>query len=423
MLISEGSGDWRQPFIAYLDNGVLPDDKTEATRVVRKSSRYITLNQELYRRSYSYVLLRCITREEGQYVIQEIHEGNCGSHQASSTIIRKAKLLGYFWPTMKEDAASYVQTCHQCQIHGEKSHVPHAPQKSLMTGWPFSTWGIDIAGPMPEAVWKKKFVIVAIDHFSKWVEAIAVSTITPEKVIDFVWDHIVTRYGVPNDIISDNGSQFTSEKFRKFCEGLKIRNRFSSVAHPQTNGQTERMNKTLGDGLRKRLTEKKGAWPEELNNILWSYRTTPCRPTGETPFSLVYGVEAVVPVEIGAPSDRVKYYSEAENNINLRHHLDSLEERKDKAYVLMAAYKARIAKYHDKKVREVRLEEGDLVLRDAAASQSREGKGKLGANWEGPYKVIQAVGPATYRLSKMDGKELPRTWNIASLRKYYQVNP
>ena len=186
-----------------------------------------------------------------------------------------------------------------------------------MTGWPFVVWGIDIVGPMPEASKQRKFIIVAVDHFTKWIEAEAVSTITPERMIDFVQNHIITRFGIPKKIVSDNGTQFASKKFVEYCNRLKIENGFTSVAHPQANGQTEVMNRTIVLGLKKRLLEKKGNWPDELINVLWAHRTTPCRSTGETPFSLVYGVEAVILIDIGAPSSRIQFYSEKDNNINL----------------------------------------------------------------------------------------------------------
>ena len=197
---------------------------------------------------------------------------------------------------------------------------------------------------------------MAVDHFSKWTEAEAVNTITPEKMIDFVQNHIITRFGIPKKIVSDNGTQFASKKFVEYCNRLKIENGFTSVAHPQANGQTEVMNRTIVLRLKKRLLEKKGNWPDELINVLWAHRTTPCRSTGETPFSLVYGVEAVIPVDIGAPSSRIQFYSEKDNNINLKYHLDDLEERRERANILMAAYKAKVARYHNRRVRQIRLQ-------------------------------------------------------------------
>ena len=113
-----------------------------------------------------------------------------------------------------------------------------------------------------------------------------------------VWKNIVTRFGVPNTLISDNGMQFDSRAFRDFCRDLGIINRYSTPAYPQSNGQAEAVNKTILSGLKKRLDSAKGNWAEELPNVLWANRTTPHRSTGETPFSLTYEAEAVIPAKV-----------------------------------------------------------------------------------------------------------------------------
>ena len=109
----------------------------------------------------------------------------------------------------------------------------------------------------------------------------------------FVWKNIVSRFRVPDSLISDNGLQFDSKAFRTFCSDLDIKNRYSTPAYPQGNDQAKAVNKTILNGLKRRLGGAKGRWAEELPNVLWAYRTTPKRSTGETPFSLTYGVEVV----------------------------------------------------------------------------------------------------------------------------------
>ncbi|XP_016168883.1 uncharacterized protein K02A2.6-like [Arachis ipaensis] len=120
-----------------------------------------------------------------------------------------------------------------------------------------------------------------------------------------MWRQVITRFGIPKIIISDNGTQFTDKKFVEFLTGLGIKQKFSSVEHPQTNGQVESANKVILLGLKKRLDSKKGAWADELASVLWSYRTTEQSSTGKTSFRLTYGVDAVIPVEIGEPSPRL----------------------------------------------------------------------------------------------------------------------
>ncbi|KAI5337465.1 hypothetical protein L3X38_016736 [Prunus dulcis] len=146
---------------------------------------------------------------------------------------------------------------------------------------------------MPQGKGQVKYAVVAVDYFTKWVEAEPLATITAARIEEFVWTHICCRFGVPYAIITDNGRQFDSELFRQF---------FASPAHPKSNGQVEAINKIVKKLLKRQLDKAKGAWPEKLPEALWAIRTSYRTSTGETPFSLAFGSEAVVPVEIGEPS-------------------------------------------------------------------------------------------------------------------------
>lgn len=276
-------------------------------------------------------------------------------------------------------------------------------------------------GPFPTSTAQKKFVIVAIDHFTKWVEVEAVPTITKARIQHFFWKEIICRFGLPHTLITDNGKQFDNEKFKSFCADLSIKLRFTFVAYPQTNGLMEVTNRTIMQGLKKRLDDRKGNWADELNNVIWAYRIMPRSSTGETPFRLTYGMDAVIPVEIGSPSYRVFRDLDSDvNNINTRICLDLLEERREQAAIVSEAQKQRIAGYHNKHVRTRQFKVGDLVLRRADIGKGNQGTGKLGPNWEGPYQVTESTTKGAYKIKDMQGKELPRYWNSDSLRKYFQ---
>ena len=124
--------------------------------------------------------------------------------------------------------------------------------------WPFAQWGLDIVGPLPKAIGNKKYLLVDTDYFTKWVEAEALANIKDVDVKKFVWKSIVTRFGVPHTLISDNGLQFDSRAFRKYCSNLGIKNRYSTPAYPQGNGQAKTINKVIVNGLKKRLDDVKG---------------------------------------------------------------------------------------------------------------------------------------------------------------------
>uniref|UniRef100_A0A151UDD1 Integrase catalytic domain-containing protein n=1 Tax=Cajanus cajan TaxID=3821 RepID=A0A151UDD1_CAJCA len=208
MAINEDAPSWITPIRKYIVNGELPADHMEAKKLRTQEARYSVVANELYRRGFSTPLLKCIDNHQADYVLQEIHEGICGSHSVGRTMAAKVLRAGYYWPTLKGDCAEFVKKC------------------------------------------------------------------------------------------------FTNKKFNSFLENLGIRHRFTLVEHPQSNGQAEAANKVILTELKKRLGSAKGAWAEELPEVLWAYQCTPQSTTKETPFLLTYGDDAMIPVEVGEPSFR-----------------------------------------------------------------------------------------------------------------------
>ncbi|KAK3015873.1 hypothetical protein RJ639_007817 [Escallonia herrerae] len=385
-----------------------------------KTARYALVEGILYKKSFSLPYLRCLRPSESLYALQEVHEGICGQHLGGRTLAQKILRQGYYWPTMQKDAIEFTRRCYQCQKFAPLSHTPVAPLTSIVSSIPFAVWGMDLLGPFPMASGQRRFVIVAIDYFTKWTEAESLATITSAKCEDFFWKNIICRFGVPRALVVDNGKQFDNSNFRTFCSNLSIDLRFTSVAHPQSNGQTENMNRGILQGLKKKLNEAKGAWVDELPKVLWAYRTTPHSVTGETPFSLCYGTEAMLPVEIGVPTIRALHFSELNNDVGLRANLDLVEEARTQAHVRSVIVKQRVARYYNQKVRSKQFNERDLVLRKLEVSNPKAATGKLSPNWEGPYRVIKVLKTGAYALSTLSGESIPRTWNAKNLRRYYQ---
>ena len=138
---------------------------------------------------------------------------------------------------MLQDATNLVKKCTKCQIHEIVPRLPQIELSNIQSPWLFMQWGIDIVGPLEKAPGQLKFHIVAIDYFTKWIEAEPLAKITSKNALNFVWKNIVCRFGVPKILVSDNGTQFTDRTFREWCDGLQIQQNFTSVAHPQANGQ------------------------------------------------------------------------------------------------------------------------------------------------------------------------------------------
>ncbi|GJU51262.1 reverse transcriptase domain-containing protein [Tanacetum coccineum] len=289
---------------------------------------------------------------------------------------------------------------------------------SIMAPWPFYQWGMDILGPLPQASRKLKFVIVAIDYFTKWIEAKPVVMITGKDVKTFVWENIVCRFGLPRIIVTDNGTQFVNNPFKGWWESLNIKQMNMAVAHPHANGLVERANKSLMEGIKARLGKERAGWVDELPNVLWAHRTSLKQSNGETPFSLTYGSEAVIPVEIGMPTHRTMMIREDKNEYELRLNMYLVQERREATAIREAKYKTKMKQYYNEKVRPTSFKPDEYVFRRNEANRV-EDQGKLGSKWEGPYRVTKVYQNGSYKLQTMEGKEVPQTWQAINLRKCY----
>ncbi|GJX59625.1 reverse transcriptase domain-containing protein [Tanacetum coccineum] len=171
------------------------------------------------------------------------------------SVVAKAIRLGYYWPTMHRDARDMLRKCKDCQIHRPVPRNPQQPLTPITAPCLFYKWGINIAVPFLEGPGKVKFLIVVMDYFTKWIKEKVMATISGSQVKKFVWDNIVCRFGLPREIVSDNGKQFSDTPFKDWCEKLNITQRFALVKHPQSDGLVERANRSLGEGIKARLGE------------------------------------------------------------------------------------------------------------------------------------------------------------------------
>ncbi|GKU99600.1 hypothetical protein SLEP1_g12423 [Rubroshorea leprosula] len=368
---------------------------------------------------YYAALLRCLTPYEAEYAVREVHEGVCGTHIGGKTLVRKLLRHGYYWPTMVEDVQNYVKKCPTCQFNADDIHMPGEMLSSLTSPWPFAQWGVDLLGRFIKGKEGCTFLVVAVDYFTKWIKAKPLSTTTERKIEEFLFNSILCMFGIPKRIIADNGPQFRAAALRLFCNDYGIELALTSVYTPQSNEQAESTNKIVLRGLKTRVLAAHSNWVDELNKVLWSCRTTPSSATGETPFSLAYGAEAVIPVEVGLPSDRAGWHDDLNNEQLLRENLDFMEEVREMSRTRNMAHQSRVAKFYNKRVRACQFQVGDLVLRKAGLTNAYLHMGKLAPNWEGPYMVISIQRPGSYRLADFQGHPLPFMWNIHNFRKFY----
>nr|AAP03404.1 putative GAG-POL precursor [Oryza sativa Japonica Group] len=346
--------DWREPFINFLTKQELPQDKNEAERISRRSRLYIIHEAELYKKSPSGILRRCVSLEEGRQLLKDIHSGICSNHAAARTIVGIAYRQGFFWPTAVSDADKIVRICEGYQFFARQIHLPAQELQTIPLSWPFAVWGLDMVGPFKRAIGGYTHLFVVIDKFSKWIEAKPVITITADKARDF-FINIVHRFGVPNRIITDNDTQFTSGAFKDFCEDFSIKICYASVAHPMSNGQVERANGMILQGIKARVFDRlhpyAGKWVDQLPSVLWSLRTTPSRATGQSPFFLVYGAEAMLPSEVEFESLRFRNFNEEGYEEGRVDDINRLEEAREAALIQSTRYLQGLHRYHNRNVR------------------------------------------------------------------------
>jgi hypothetical protein len=272
-----------------------------------------------------------------------------------------------------------------------------------------------LLGPLPPAQGNLKYVVVAVEYFSKWIEAKPLATITSVTVQKFFWQNIICRFGVPKAINVDNGTQFDAETFKDFCDQIGTKIHFASVRHPESNRLVERANDIIMMRIMKLIfNQPRGKWPEELIKVVWSHNTTISRSTGFTPFKLLFGDEAITPEE--AKSGSIRTLASTEDKADYSVAKDAIEGTRLQAVENINKYQAETIKWCDRKVWLKNIKPWHLVLRRVA---NLDTVGKLQLKWEGPFLVVSSSRPGSYRLKDMDGNDIPRSWNVDELRRYY----
>jgi ribonuclease HI len=330
------SSDWRTPFLEYFIEGILPQTSREAARIKKLSTRYFVESGILFRKGFHRDPLRCLSLSESQTVMKEAHSGECGEHQGKKRLYQLLLTLGYYWPTMKTDTADFVKACHTCQIQANLINTYPTNLQNMATQWPFHTWGLDLIGPINPPSDGYIWILAATEYFTKWVEAIPLCKATGAAMANFIREHIITRFGIPHKIISDNGTPFVNKDVQEVLEHYRIKHRQSTPYYPQGNGQAEVTNRMLLRILSKMVFDYGKGWSSHLADVLWAYRGSSKTATGFTPFSLVYVTDVISPPELLVPSPRILQGMELEADIEIcaearAADLESLDESRELA--------------------------------------------------------------------------------------------
>jgi hypothetical protein len=255
---------------------MLPPSLTskEKKKIIKQSARYTWIDGDLFYTGYDLIIRICVRHNEILEILKACHDEPCGGHFADKRIAYKILNLGYYWPSIFRDSKKYVRSCDRCQRMGKTLPTDEMPLKPQVHIEPFEKWDLDFIGPINPPSKGKPYILVCTDYVTKWVESKELVRATEQSVVNFLFEEIFVRFGVPQEIVMDQGAQFTSKMVKGLESKYKIKHRKSIPYHPQENGQVESTNKTLEAIMIKIVQTHRKDWLDKLQEALWAYRIT-----------------------------------------------------------------------------------------------------------------------------------------------------
>ncbi|GJW30937.1 reverse transcriptase domain-containing protein [Tanacetum coccineum] len=231
------------------------------------------------------VIRRCVHGQEAIDILKACHNGPIGGHHGPNYTAKKVFNSSFYWPTIYRDAHDLVISCNSCQRHGKISQKDEMPQNAIQVCEIFDVWGIDFMGPFPSSR-GNKYILMAVDYLSKWVEAKALPT-KDARVVKIL-KSLFARFGTSRAIISDRGTHFCNDQFAKVMLKYDVTHRLATAYHLQTSGQVEVSNRGLKRILERTVGENRASWSDKLDDALWAFCTAFKTPIGCTPYKNVY---------------------------------------------------------------------------------------------------------------------------------------
>ena len=397
----------------FLSQQKLPSDLTTSKQIKQFKNfciPFIIKNNYIYRKDKRKEehLLRVIRTFEMEPVLYMMHNSPTAGHFSVDIMFEKIRSR-YYWPQMYENIREYVKSCDACQRRGKaKTRQELHP---IPTHSPFYQIGIDFVGPLPRTNRGNRYIIVAMDYFTKWPEARPVPTNTSKDAEQFIYEEIICQHGCPQIILSDRGTHFKNELLEKLTARFEIKHLFSTPYHPQTNGLVERFNRTLCESLAK-LSQQTKQWDEYVRPVLFAYRTSKQATTKMTPFYLTYGRKARLPVD--GPEQSEEHLSERIFKL-----IDQLPHDRDTTRKRIAMQQNKQKAHHDQQVKgETKFTIGDKVLL-YKAEKEKQWTGKLEEKWKGPFYIHLVQPHGSYKLRTLEGQVLKTPFNGRLLKHYY----
>ena len=370
--------------IAYLEDDTLPQDEKQARKLTMEKPNFVLVDKVLYRLDNKRKdrLRLCVPQPMREELLTEAHAGKFAGHFSPKGVY-ETLARRYWWDGMYRDVHQFCRSCLTCAAYrgtGRKVKPTLAP---IAVGGPFEKLGVDIL-EMPLTVNGNRYIIVFMDYLTKWVEAYATSDQTTETVADCLVD-VVCRHGVPRELVSDRGANLLSHLMQEICEEFGIKKVNSTSYHPQTDGLVENFNKTLRSMLAKYARQLGDNWDEHLQHVLFAYRTKPHESMGESPYYLLYGRDAYLPLDATLSKPRNPYQIDLDDyRIEL---VAGLSEAWQLAQSEIKKAQKHQKKQHDKKAKDETFNVGDRVM-IFMPHETTGKRRKLALPYHGPYRVM-----------------------------------
>ncbi|KAG7547974.1 Integrase catalytic core [Arabidopsis suecica] len=417
--VKEEKFPWYADLVNYLICGEIPKylDAYQKKKFFRDINHYYWDEPYLYKKGTDGLFRRCIAEEEVQGVLEHCHGSAYSGHFATFKTVQKVLQAGLWWPSMFKDAYGFIAKCDPCQRMGNITRRNEMPQNPILEVEVFDVWGIDFMGPFNPASYGNKYILVAVDYVSKWVEAIASPTNDHKVVLKLFKSIIFPRFGIPKAVISDGGSHFINKVFESLLKKHGVKHKVATPYHPQTSGQVEVSNRQIKAILARVVGVSRRDWSTKLDDTLWAYRTAFKTPIGRTPFQMLYGKSCHLPVEV----EYKAIWATKLLNLDIKEaqekrsvDLHELEEIRLEAYESSRVYKERTKAFHDKKISPKDFKAGDQVL--LFNSRLKLFPGKLKSRWSGPFTIKEVLPFGAISLFTKDGSEFKV--NGQRLKKY-----